>query len=347
MNLQARISRYARVRLIDGKTPIQRLHRIEEALGNARQGVRLFVKRDDLMALGGGGNKLRKLEFLLGEAQQLGADTIIAVGGRQSNHVRLAAASAARLGLACEVFLARLAPINGVEYDYSGNVMLSQLFGARVHYVPDGEDPKPLIEARVAQLRAQGRRPYVTAAGGTSPLSALGYASAAQEILEQEAELGLQFAQVVVPNGSSGTHAGLAAGFALAGRSPSLVKGFSVLAPQAAALRTTVETANATLALLDGAARIDDSEFIVIGDQRGAGYGQLTDEMVSALRFMAMHEGMLLDPVYSAKAFAGLLTDVRHGAYRAGDNILFLMTGGEPGLYAYRDALSQIDRSTP
>lgn len=334
------INHQPRVRLIDGTTPIQPLRRIEAALGDSLRGARLFVKRDDLMALGGGGNKLRKLEFLLGEALRQGADTIIATGGLQSNLVRLAAAAAASLGLACEVFLSRLAPLDGLEYDHNGNVLLTRLFGARLHVVPDGADARALVVARLSELGARGARPYLLPAGGTSPLSALGYAAAAQEILEQEAALGLRFSRIVVPNGSSGTHAGLAAGLALRGRPTALVKGYTVLAPAAEARRTTADTARAALALLGSQAHIRDADIDVCGEQRGAGYGRSTGEMLAALHLMAAHEGILLDPVYSAKAFAGLLADAAAGAYGPGDNILFLATGGTPALHAYRAVLS-------
>ena len=340
MEKESAIERYPRVRLIDSATPIQPLRQIEGALGGSLRGARLFVKRDDLMALGGGCNKLRKLEFLLGDAQRQGADTIIATGGIQSNFVRLAAAAAARLELACEVFLSRLAPLDGLEYDRNGNVLLTELYGARVHVVPNGADAKALVAARISELSARGARPYLMPAGGTSPLSALGYVVAAQEILQQEAELGLRFSRIVLANGSSGTHAGLAAGLALAGRSPALVKGYAVLAPEAETRRATVETTGAALAMLDSRVNVRYADIEVSGEQRGTGYGTVTDEMLAALRLMATREGILLDPVYSGKAFAGLLADARAEVYGPGDKVLFLFTGGAPALHAYRGVLS-------
>jgi len=157
MSLSQALSLLPRRDLLEGPTPIQRLHGIENALASSLNGVRIFVKRDDLTSLGGGGNKLRKLEFLLGDAAARGADTIIATGGRQSNFARLAAAAAARLGLACEVVLARMVPRAGPEYDQNGNVLLDNLFGARIHDLSAGDDSTRFAEARAEELRRAGQ----------------------------------------------------------------------------------------------------------------------------------------------------------------------------------------------
>lgn len=332
----AKLGSFPKFGLIDAPTPIQRLERLERALGLG-SGTRLWAKRDDL-GLGGGGNKLRKLEYLLGAALAEGCDTFVTTGGIQSNHARLSAAAAARAGLKCELVLAHMVPRDDEEYRHGGNVLLDGLFGAAIHPL-DGPDAWPSAEKLAATLRAEGRRPYLVGAGGSSPVGCLGYAGCAAEIAAQEAAMGLSFARIVVPNGSSGTHAGLAAGFAAMGMDPARVKSFTVLAPLGEARRATLDLARRTLHLLDGDARIEEEGIAVDGEQRGAGYGIPTSAMLAAVRLMARTEGLLLDPVYSGKAFAGFLADSRAGA--EGD-LLYVMTGGTPGLFAYR---SDFERS--
>ena len=334
------IARLPRVALMSAPTPIQRLARIEAALGERLGGVRLYAKRDDAMALGGGGNKLRKLEFLLGDATGQGADTIITVGGRQSNHARLTAAAAARLGLRCELVLSQMVSRDDADYQQNGNVLLDRLFGATLHDLPGSADALDFATARATALRAQGRRAYVAPAGGSSPVGCLGYAACAREIEAQSRAMGVRFDQIIVPNGSSGTHAGLAAGLVALGLPGSRVKSFSVLADLETARRATIDKARATLALLDGDAAIDEAQIKVDGSQRGASYGVPTQAMVEAVRLMASREGLLLDPVYSGKAFAGLLAAIDEGQFASGANLLFIMTGGTPGLFAYRSELT-------
>ena len=335
MSISQALSILPRRDLLDGPTPIQRLHRVEDALGSSLNGVRIYAKRDDLMSLGGGGNKLRKLEFLLGDAAAAGADTIIATGGRQSNFARLTAAAAARLGLACELVLARMVKRSGDEYDRNGNVLLDDLFGARVHNLPAGVDATRFAEERAGELRRAGHTAYVALLGGSSPVGSVGYAACALEIQAQANDLDIDFAAVVVPNGSSGTQAGLVAGYRALGLDSTRVRSHTVLAPAVSAIAATVEKANAVLTLLGFDASLSSDDVKVSGDQLGAGYGVSTPAMIKAVRLMASQEGLLLDPVYGGKAFAGLLADIAAGRYEAGDNVLFIMTGGSPGLYAY------------
>ncbi|MFJ3483320.1 D-cysteine desulfhydrase family protein [Pseudomonas sp. NPDC090202] len=324
-----------RLPLLDGPTPIQRATRLEQALRQYAKGVGIYLKRDDHMSIGGGGNKLRKLEYLLGRSVEERIDTVITVGGVQSNHARLTAATCARLGLDCELILTRAVPKSDTDYALNGNVLLDQLFGARMEIHPAGTDSVALAQARAAQLAAAGRKAVVIPTGGSTPLGALGYARCAAEIADQEPQFGVTFNQVIVPNGSAGTHAGLAAGFALLGRDPAQVRSFAVLADQATAIDKTRQLLDATLALLGADASTAAPN--IDGRQLGSGYGLPTQEMLDAVRLMARSEGLLLDPVYSGKAFAGLLNDLREGRYQPGDNVLFIMTGGAPGLYAYRE----------
>ncbi|MDR7038188.1 D-cysteine desulfhydrase [Methylobacterium sp. BE186] len=332
--------RFPRLGLVGLPSPIEPLPGLARDLGEAVRGVRLLVKRDDLAGFGLGGNKLRKLEYLLGAARAEGADTVITVGALQSNHARLTAAAAARSGFACELFLTRTVERHDPEYTGNGNRFLDELFGAHVHELPGGADSLAAAEERADALRRAGRRVYVFPSGGSSPVGCLGYAACAAEILEQAAAMGLSLANIVVPNGSSGTHAGLAAGLRAAGADPRLARSHTVLAPADEAAATTLAKANATLDLLGAGPPLEPRDIDVDGAHRGADYGIPTESMREALRLMARSEGLLLDPVYSGKAFAGLLHDVRSGRYPAGSTVLFVMTGGVPGLFAYRSAFT-------
>ena len=335
------LSAFGRADLLQGATGIQRAERIEQHLGLAGLGIGLYLKRDDHMLIGGGGNKLRKLEFHLGAALANGIDTLITVGGIQSNHARLTAAVCARLGLACELILTRSVPKADTDYELSGNVLLDQLFGARVQVLAGGADSLAVAEARAVQLREAGRKVMVIPTGGSTALGSLGYASCAEEIVQQEAQLGVQFDEIVIPNGSAGTHAGLAAGFELLGRGAATIKSWSVLADPATAAARTLQLTQASLALLGSSTTLAADAINIDGSQLGEGYGLATPAMLEAVRLMARCEGLLVDPVYSGKAFAGLLADLRQGRYRRGDNVLFIMTGGTPGLYAYRETFAE------
>jgi len=324
--------RHGAVSLLAHPSPIERLERLEAALGTE---VRIYVKRDDVAGIGGGGNKLRKLEFLLGNAIAQGCDTFVTTGGLQSNHARLSAAAAARMGLACELVLADVVPRHDADYRGNGNLLLDAIFGATVHRVP-GDDPLAFAHTRAEALRAEGRKPYVVGAGGSSPVGALGYVACAWEMLAQESALGERFASIVVPNGSAGTHAGLAAGMAAAGADVTRVQSYAVLATPERAHAETLALAQATLAANALPGSVMAAEVMIDGSQRGPGYGIPTDAMREAVELLARTEGLLLDPVYSGKAFAGLLAAIRGGAFRSGEAVLYVMTGGVPGLFAYR-----------
>lgn len=338
--LAAAIQRFPRAQFLDGPTPIERLERLERSLPQAFAGVRLFVKRDDLMGLGGGGNKLRKLEFTVGEALANNCDAFVTLGGVQSNHARLSAAASARAGLSCDLVLTRAVPLNDDDYENSGNVMLDRLFGATIHKLPRGVRADDFVADLVGDMKRKGRRPYVVGMGGSSPVGCLGYAVCAAEIAAQESALGVTFAAIVAANGSSGTHAGLAAGFKALEMNPARIATFTVLATAETAHATTVDLARKTIALIDEGMTVDAAEIVVAGDQRGDGYGIPTDAMRVAVRLMATTEGLLLDPVYTGKAFAGVLAEIERGAFKNGDAILFLMSGGAPGLFAYRSTFS-------
>jgi L-cysteate sulfo-lyase len=330
------LSRFPQTSLRDGPSPIQHLARLSRELG----GADIHVKREDLDGLGGGGNKLRKLEFLFGEAQAAGADTIITVGGRQSNHARLTAAAAARMGMKCELVLSRLVPIDDKDYVDNGNVLLDGLFGAVIHDIPGNVSALDFAEDRAAALRQQGRNVYVCPLGGSSPTGCLGYVACAAEIFGQADERGTPFDHIVVANGSGGMHAGLVSGAIAMGRDPRTIVGYTVLAQLEKARATTIEKTLRTVELLNLDLVVPDDAITLRGEQLGTGYGLPTAAMREALGLMASFEGLLLDPVYSGKAFAGLIQEIRSGSFKPGKNVLFLMSGGLPSLFAYRGALS-------
>lgn len=337
-HLETTLSAYPRITLLEGVTPIQKLSRLSASptLG----GCNVYVKRDDLTGLGGGGNKLRKLEFLLGEAFACGADTLVTWGGLQSNHARLTAAVAARHGLACELILTPSPIRDDDDYRHNGNVLLDELFGARVHPLPAGATAEAFALELVELQRQQGRNPFLMPMGGSSPRGSLGYAACAAEVLRQADTLDLQFDRIILPNGSSGTHSGLLAGLTIAGSSIPVL-GYSVLGTARETLEVTRRKTREVITLLDSGIELPPEAVQVDGSQRGDAYGAQTPSMLAATRTLASHEGLLTDPVYGAKAFAGLLWSIASGDLPAGSNVLFIMTGGLPGLFAYRTAYAR------
>ena len=309
------------------------MERLQEQLS----GPQLFIKRDDCTGLATGGNKTRKLEFLLGEALLLGADTLVTQGAVQSNHVRQTAAAACKFGLKCHALLERRVADAASDYESTGNVFLDELFGATLEFRPAGLDMNAEAKALCQRLRADGAKPYFIPGGGSNAIGALGYASCAQEIGVQSHELGIDFDYLVVASGSAGTHAGLLAGLQdLALDLP--VLGISVRHPQAKQVAAVHTLAEETLALLNDATLPID-KVIVDDGYVGPGYGVAAESTLEAIRMTARSEAILLDPVYSAKAMAGLIGLVRSGFFAADAKVLFLHTGGSAALFAYEEIL--------
>lgn len=326
------LTRFPRVSLTRLPTPIEPLPRLSAHMG----GPRLFVKRDDLTGLGLGGNKLRKLEFLLGEALAQGADTVLTVGALQSNHARQTAAACARLGLDCELVLRRGSHASEA-YLNSGNLLLDRLFGARLHLLQAQESREERMEARAEDLRAAGRRPYCVPVGGSCGLGDLGYVACAEEIIAQSEDMNVRFDAVVVATGSGGTQGGLVAGMRLLEGAP--VIGMAVEGTRAEQEALAAAQAMETLHLLGRDAADLDSSVAVMDDFVGSGYAKPTDSMREALSLAARFEGLVLDPVYTGKAFAGLIALARSGRFNNDQSLLFVHTGGVPGLFGYPESV--------
>ena len=313
-------------------TPLEPLERLSHHLG----GPRIFVKRDDCTGLAGGGNKARKLEFLLADAMAQGADTIITVGGVQSNHARQTAAAAARMGLKCELVLPRVVDWHGDRYETSGNRLLDELLGAKLHIVDDEDAAAAKLGDIMTRILGEGGSAYFIPSGGSTPIGALGYVHAMAELSEQLRERKLGRVCHLVAAGSCGTQAGLAAGLEILGRDDRLL-GISVYGKADSTAEKVGELARETVKLLGGKDAATASRVEVNDRYLGGGYGQPTAAMVEAVRLVARFEGLLLDPVYTGKAMAGLLDLVDQGSFSTRDQVIFWHTGGTPALFAYEE----------
>ncbi|MEE4660494.1 MAG: D-cysteine desulfhydrase [Halieaceae bacterium] len=328
------LSRFPRIKLAHLPTPIEPLPRLSGALG----GPQIFVKRDDCTGLATGGNKTRKLEFLMAEALAQGADTVITQGAVQSNHARQTAAAAARLGLDCELLFENRISEPDQAYLQSGNVLLDRLFNARLHHFPGGTDMNAAMAERAAALQAEGKRCYVIPGGGSNPVGALGYVNAALELLAQANDMQLRIDCVVHATGSAGTQAGLVAGLR-ATHSGIPVLGIGVNAPRDVQEERVFKLACQTAELIGAEGCVARSDITANCDYIGDGYGIPTEGMRAAVLDLARHEGMLFDPVYSGKGLAGMIDLIRKGYFTPEQNILFLHTGGSAALFGYGDAL--------
>lgn len=328
------LAKYPRRRYTEGQTPIEYLANLSRKLG----GPDIYMKRDDLLGLAGGGNKTRKLEFLMADAIEKGADTIITCGAVQSNHCRLTLAAAMKEGLKCHLVLEER-----VAHSYNeganGNNYLFHLLGVEgIRVVPGGSDMMAEMEKTAEELRKQGRIPYIVPGGGSNTVGALGYVACAQEILSQAFDKGISFDRIICASGSAGTHAGLLTG--LVGENAQIpLTGISVnrkREPQTQLVYKLASELSEKLGL-ENPVRLDQVE--VYDEYVGPGYSLPTDQMVEAVQMVARMEAILLDPVYSGKAMAGLIDLIRKGVYKKGEKVLFVHTGGSPALYAYTDVM--------
>ncbi|HBY7623476.1 TPA: D-cysteine desulfhydrase [Klebsiella pneumoniae] len=328
MSLQ-NLTRFPRLELIGAPTPLEYLPRLSDHLGRE-----IFIKRDDTTPLAMGGNKLRKLEFLAADALREGADTLITAGAIQSNHVRQTAAVAAKLGLHCVALLENPIGTRAENYLSNGNRLLLDLFNTQVEMCDALTDPSAQLDELATRIEAQGYRPYVIPVGGSNALGALGYVESALEI-SQQCEDAVAFSSVVVASGSAGTHAGLAVGL-------------EQLMPQAELIGVTVSRSVADQlpkveALQQAVANSLElqakAEIILWDDYFAPGYGTPNEDGMAAVKLLAQLEGILLDPVYTGKAMAGLIDGITQKRFKDEGPILFVHTGGSPALFAYHPHL--------
>ncbi|HEY1723589.1 MAG TPA: D-cysteine desulfhydrase family protein [Magnetospirillaceae bacterium] len=331
--LRAKLALFPRLGLANLPTPLEPLRRLSAQLG----GPRLWVKRDDATGLGFGGNKLRKLDYVLHDAMAAKADVLVSGGVVQSNSQRQVAAAAAKLGLDCHlaVYHNRLAAPTA-EYMTSGNALLNRLFGAHLHDVPWTGDRNAAIEALAGRLRDEGRRPYLVPYGVSNPLGAVAYASTVAEIAEQSRRLDMRPAAIVVCSGSAGTQAGLVVGAAMAMPETRII-GIDIDAEPERVRADVIAYARGAADLL----RIDFSEddVEVVAGHAGPAYGVPHAATIEAIRLAGALEALPLDPVYSGKGLAGLIALIRAGRWQPDADVIFVHTGGAPALFAYHSVL--------
>jgi len=321
------IERLPRFPLAQLPTPLETLPRLSRELG----GPNLLIKRDDQTGLALGGNKTRKLEFLLGQALELGADTVVTAGAAQSNHCRQTAAAAAKAGLKCELIL------NGKKPELpNGNLLLNDLLGATPHWIERPQRPAKLLELPDA-LRAQGRKPYVIPVGGSNGIGATGYVVAMLELATQLREQKRQVDHVFFGTSSGGTQAGIVLGMRTAGFKGKL-HGLSIDKndPEHFEYETEVaQIANDCAKYIGADVQVTKEDIKVIYGYKGEGYGVVGDLEREAIQMMARLEAIILDPVYAGRAFGALVDLIRKGVFKQGQTVLFWHTGGAPALFAY------------
>ncbi|MBP2657734.1 MAG: pyridoxal phosphate-dependent enzyme, D-cysteine desulfhydrase family [Firmicutes bacterium] len=323
------LAQYPRRRYTEGQTPMEKLERLTAAVG----GANIYIKRDDLLGLTGGGNKTRKLEFLVADALKQGADTLITCGGIQSNHCRLTLAAAVKEGLKCRLILSEITP--GSYYTGAGgNVFLYHMLGAEnIKVIPWGSDVMAEMEQAADKAKEEGRKPYIVPMGGSNALGALGYVACAEEIMQQAFFSGVPIDHIVIACGSAGTYSGLL--FGLLGNNCHIpITGISVLNSKEVLQRRIAEIIEKIADYLGVNFPIPQEAVSLFDEYLGEGYTVPTAGMIEAVKLVARTEGILLDPTYTGKAMAGLIDLTRRGYFKKGDNVLFLHTGGLPGLYA-------------
>ena len=326
------LEKFQRIKLGHFPTPIEHLKNITKYL----DGPNIFVKRDDCTGLATGGNKTRKLEFLIPDAIKNKAELIITVGAVQSNHARQTAAACALMGLKCLIVLEQRLKDPPETYMKSGNVFLNKLFGAEVKVCPKNEDVTEYLEKLIKDLKSKGTNVYFIPGGGSNAVGALGYVECLNEIIKVNNKY--NFSQIVHATGSAGTQAGL-----LAGRKyfnfNTPVTGICVRHKKDIQVDKVYTEAKKTCEKLQ-CNILDKSDVIVYDEYIGTGYGEPTEDMKEAIKLLARKEAILLDPVYSGKAFAGLIGLIKNKKFKKNDNVLFIHTGGAVSLSAYEWAFS-------
>jgi L-cysteate sulfo-lyase len=324
------LARFPRVFLAHLPTPLEKLGRLSHELG----GPEIWIKRDDCTGLSTGGNKTRKLEFLMAEALAMGADTVMTQGATQSNHARQTAAFAAKLGLGCHILLEDRTGSNDANYNGNGNVLLDHLHGATTSKRAGGMDMQAEMEAVAEKLRAQGRKVYLIPGGGSNATGALGYVNCAFELVSQANDRGMVIDHLVTATGSAGTQAGLITGLKAINAGIPLT-GIGVRAPKEKQEESVYNLALKTAEKLGCPNVVARADVVADSGYVGAGYGVPREDTLEAIRMFAQLEGILLDPVYSGKGAAGLIDYCRKGTFKKGQRVVFMHTGGSAALFGY------------
>lgn len=336
------LARFPRIFVAHLPTALERLDRLSNELG----GPEIWIKRDDCTGLSTGGNKTRKLEFLMAEAQTAGAKVVMTQGATQSNHVRQTAAFAGKLGMRCHVLLEDRTGSRDPNYNNNGNVLLDRLHGATTETRQPGLDMGAEMEAAAERLRAEGRKVYTIPGGGSNPTGALGYVNCAFELVAQANDRGLVIDRIVTATGSAGTQAGLVVGLKAINANIPLI-GFGVRAPKPKQEENVYNLALATAEKLGCPGVVRRKDVVADCDYVGQGYGIPRADTIEAIRMFAELEGILLDPVYSGKGAAGLIDYVRKGTFGKGERVVFLHTGGSAALFGYDAAFGSGAGATP
>ena len=324
------LSRFPRVSLAHLPTPLEYLPRLSKHLG----GPDIYVKRDDCTGLGTGGNKTRKLEFLVADAIEKKADVIITQGAVQSNHARQTAAAACKVGMECELIFEKRVEDADDAYKLSGNVLLDRIFGANISEVDKGSDMNAAMEALAEELRGKGKTPYIVPGGGSNVIGALGYIDCALEFMSQANRDGLVIDHVVHATGSAGTQAGLIVGLKATSSNIPLL-GIGVNAPKDAQEEKVWKLAVETADYVGAPGCVQREDIVANCDYVGDGYGVPTESMNDAVMLLARLEGLLFDPVYSGKGLAGMIDLITTGYFAGAKSIVFIHTGGSVGLFGY------------
>ncbi len=329
------LEKFERYKLTFGPTPIERMARLTAHLGGA---VEIFAKREDCNSgLAFGGNKLRKLEYIVPDAIAAGADTLVSIGGGQSNHTRMVAATAARLGMKCRLVQESWVPHEDAVYDRVGNILLSRVMGAEVELVDAGFDIgiRESWENAIADVKARGGKPYAIPAGASvHKLGGLGYVGFAEEVRAQEQDLGLRFDYIVVCTVTGSTHAGMLVGFAKDGRQRRVI-GIDASATPAQTKAQVLDIAQKTADLVALGTPIADDDVVLVEDYAYPCYGVPSEETKAAIRLCARLEGVITDPVYEGKSMQAMIDLVKKGYFPAGSKILYAHLGGVPAINGY------------
>lgn len=329
------LAKFQRHPLTFGPTPIEKLSRLSAHLGGA---VEIYAKREDCNSgLAFGGNKLRKLEYIIPDALAAKADTLVTIGGVQSNHTRQVAAVAAKIGMKCRLVQESWVPFEDAVYDRVGNILMSRVMGAEIELVDEGFDIgiRESWQQALEDVKAKGGRPYAIPAGASMhKYGGLGFVGFAEEVRAQEAELGFKFDYIIVCTVTGSTHAGMLVGFAKDGRANRVI-GIDASGTYEQTRAQVMEIARSTAALVELGFEIGDDELVLISDYAYPAYGVPSAETNDAIRLAARTEGMMTDPVYEGKSMQGMIDLLRKGFFPAGSKILYAHLGGVPAINAY------------